>query len=214
MVETQKVGKMKDTIRDILDFAGSLFDVVGITEQQGYGTLVVVGLESTPERDLDEFGRTDSEIMLFGFEKHMSPLLESVISFIRDKGYTSELFGRYGYPRPGQLNLKELAIRAGIGKRGKHSVVLHDKYGARLRFAAIKVGASFHLQDEPAPKEVESPVCGHCSLCLEVCPVDILEPYRMTNVSRCLSRVALMKEQQGRIIPCDECLKVCPAGSS
>ncbi len=204
---------MKNAIREILDFTGSLFDVVGVTERQGYGTLVVVGLESTPERDLDEFGREDGEIKLFGFEKHLSPLLESVLSFIRGKGYTPELFGRYGYPRPGQLNLKELAVQAGMGKRGKHSVVLHDKYGARLRFAAIKIGASFQLQDEPALKEVESPVCHNCSLCLEVCPVYILEPYRMADVSKCLSRVALMEEQQGRIIPCDECLKVCPAGT-
>ncbi len=205
---------MKDAIRDILDFTVSLFDVVGITERQGYGTLLVVGHESTPERDLDEFGRTDGEIKLFGFEKHLSPLLESVTGFIRDKGYTPELVGRYGYPRPGQLNLKELAVQTGIGKRGKNSVVLHDKYGARLRFAAIKIGASFQVQDEPVRKEAESPFCGNCSLCLEVCPVDILEPYRMTDVSRCLSRIALMKEKQGRIIPCDECLKVCPAGST
>jgi ferredoxin len=204
---------MKNAISDILDFTGSLFDVVGITERQGYGTLMVVGLESTTERNLDEFGRENGEIKLFGFEKHMSPLLESVLSFIRSKGYTAELIGRYGYPRQGQLNLKELAIQAGIGKRGKHSVVLHDKYGARLRFAAIKINSSFQLQDETSLKELENPVCHNCSLCLEVCPVNILEPYRMTDVSKCLSRVALMKEQQERITPCDECLKICPAGT-
>jgi ferredoxin len=213
MVDTQDVSKMKNAIREILDFTDSLFDVVGITERQGYGTLIVVGLESTSERNLDEFGRENGEIKLFGFEKHMSPLLESVLSFIRGKGYTPELVGRHGYPRPWQLNLKELAVQAGIGKRGKHSVVLHDKYGARLRFAAIKIGASFQLQDEPALKESGSSFCQNCSLCLEVCPVYILEPYRMPDVSKCLSRVALMEEQQGRIIPCDECLKVCPSGT-
>ncbi len=204
---------MKDTLREIFAFAGSLFDVVGTIERPDYGTLIVVGLESTAERNLDEFGQTNGEIKLFGFEKHMSPLLESATGFIRGKGYTAELVGRYGYPRQGQLNLKELAIQAGIGKRGKHSVVLHDKYGARLRFAAIKINSSFQLQDETSLKEPENPVCHNCSLCLEVCPVNILEPYRMTDVSKCLSRVALMKEQQGRIIPCDECLKICPAGT-
>ena len=196
-----------------MDFAGSLFDVVGIIERPDYGTLIVVGLESTPERNLDLYGRKDGRTVLSGFEKHVSPPLESALSFIRGKGYKAEPVGRYGYPLQGQLNLKELAIQMGLGQRGKHSVVLHDKYGARLRFAAIQIDTSFQLQAETALKEPENPVCHNCSLCLEVCPVNILEPYIMADVSKCLSRVALMKEQQGRITPCDECLKICPAGT-
>lgn len=205
---------MKDTIQEISDYISSLFDVFGIAEHPDYGTLIIVGLESTPERNLDEFGRTDDEIKLFGFEKYMSPLLESAVSFIRDKGYTPGLVGRHGYPGRGQLNLKELAIQTGIGKRGKHSVVLHNKYGARLRFAAIKMGASFHLPARLVLSERQYPACHNCSLCLEACPVNIIEPYRMVDISRCLSNVAIMKEQQGQIIPCDECLKVCPAGAN
>ena len=202
---------MKDTIREISDFISSLFDVFGIAEHPDYGTLLIVGLESTPERNLDEFGRTDDEIKLFGFEKYMSPLLESTVSFIRNKGYTPELVGRHGYPLRGQLNLKELAIQAGIGKRGKHSVVLHDKYGARLRFAAIKMGASFHPPARPIFSESPDPTCQNCSLCLEACPVNVIEPYRITDVSLCLSQVMTMEEQQGQLTPCDKCLKLCPA---
>ena len=205
---------MKDAIQEIADFIGSLFDVFGIAEHLDHGTLIIVGLESTPERNLDEFGRTDDEIKLFGFEKYMSPLLESAVSFIREKGYTSELFGRHGYPPGGQLNLKELAIQTGIGKRGKHSVVLHDKYGARLRFAVIKTGVSFRLPVRPVLSEPPNPTCHNCSLCLEACPVNIIEPYRITDISRCLSQVMIMEEQQGRLIPCDKCLKVCPAGKN
>ena len=204
---------MKDTLREILDFAGSLFDVVGITGQHGHSTILVVGLESTPERNLDQYGRTNGKVVLSGFEKYMSPLLESAVSFIKGKGYKAEPVGRYGYPLQGQLNLKELAIQMGLGQRGKHSVVLHDKYGARLRFAAIQIGASFHLPAAPARKELDNPTCQGCTLCLDVCPVNILEPYKMTDTSRCLSRMLTMKEQQGHLVPCDECLKVCPAGT-
>jgi NAD-dependent dihydropyrimidine dehydrogenase PreA subunit len=207
------MSRLTDATWDILDFAGSLFDVIGITKQPGYGAMLVVGLESTPERNLDEFGRENGELRLYGFEKHMSPLLESALGFIRGKGYSPELVGKGGYPRAGQLNLKELVVQMGLGKRGKHTVVLHDKYGARLRFAAIKIGASSRLRNEPAPKEPESAFCHNCSLCIEVCPVGILEPYSMADISRCLSRIPSMKEHQGRIIPCDECLKACPAGS-
>lgn len=204
---------MKDTLREILDFAGSLFDVVGIIERPDYGTLIVFGLESTTERNLDLYGRKDGRTVLSGFEKHMSPPLESALSFIRGKGYKAEPVGRCGYPLQGQLNLKELAIQMGLGQRGKHSVVLHDKYGPRLRFAAIQIGASFHLPAAPARKELDNPTCQGCTLCLDVCPVNILEPYKMTDTSRCLSRMLTMKEQQGHLVPCDECLKVCPTGT-
>jgi hypothetical protein len=126
---------MKDTIQEISDFISSLFDVFGIAEHPDHGTLIIVGLESTPERNLDEFGRTDDEIKLFGFEKYMSPLLESAVSFIRNKGYTPELVGRHGYPLRGQLNLKELAIQTGIGKRGNHRVSID--YGINNRQRAF-----------------------------------------------------------------------------
>ncbi|HET6478136.1 MAG TPA: 4Fe-4S double cluster binding domain-containing protein [Dehalococcoidales bacterium] len=204
---------MEDTIREIADFTSSFFDVVGITGQHGHSTILVVGLESTPERNLDQYGRTNGKVVLSGFEKYMSPLLESAVSFIKGKGYKAEPVGRYGYPLQGQLNLKELAVQMGLGQRGKHSVVLHDKYGPRLRFAAIQIGASFHLPAAPARKELDNPTCQGCTLCLDVCPVNILKPYKMTDTSRCLSRVLTMKEQQGHLVPCDECLKVCPAGT-
>ena len=204
---------MEDTIREIADFTSSFFDVVGITGQHGHSTILVIGLESTPKRNLDQYGRTNGKVVLSGFEKYMSPLLESAVSFIKGKGYKAEPVGRYGYPLQGQLNLKELAVQMGLGQRGKHSVVLHDKYGPRLRFAAIQIGASLPLPAAPARKELDNPTCQGCTLCLDVCPVNILEPYKMTDTSRCLSRVLRMKEQQGHLVPCDECLKVCPAGT-
>ncbi|HEY51424.1 MAG TPA: epoxyqueuosine reductase [Dehalococcoidia bacterium] len=204
---------MGNSIPEILDFTGSLFDVVGIAGHAGYGKLLIVGLESKPERNLDEFGLENNKIKLFGFQKYMSPLLESALSFIRERGYAAEPVGRYGYPLQGQLNLKELAVQAGIGKRGKNSLVLHNKYGPRLRLAAIKIDAPSQSQDEATQKEMESPFCRNCSLCLEACPVSIIEPYRVADISRCLSRIEVMKkDRNGQLIPCDECLKVCPAG--
>ena len=204
---------MEKTLQEILDFSDSLFDVVGISRHKDFGTLLIVGLESTPERDLDEFGYPDDKVQLLGFEKHMAPRLEKTIGYIRDRGCDAETVGKHGYPAQGQLNLKELAVQSGIGKRGKHSVVLHDRYGPRLRFAALRIKGSFQPPARPALKETESLFCRDCSLCLEACPVNILEPYRMTDVSKCLSIIAVMKEQQGLLVPCDECLKVCPAGT-
>ena len=123
--------------QQILEYAGSLFDVVGANRLSNTESLLILGLESTPERDLDEFGHSGGNFQIHGFRKHVKPRLESLLKFIRNQGFSAEPIGRYGYPLEGEINLKEQAIRAGIGKRGKNTVVLHPKYGTRLRFASL-----------------------------------------------------------------------------
>ena len=202
---------MKNKLRDIIEFADSTFDVAGATEIPGYGALLVLGLESTPERNLDDFRRLDGEFKLFGFQEYIYPRLKSLISFAKDNGFTAEPVGRYGYPPRGEINLKQLAIQIGLGKRGKNTLVLHPKYGTRLRFVAVKIDASLELSISPFQTEPKSELCQDCTLCIDACPVKILKPYQITNVSRCLSNVALMEEQYGALIPCDLCVTACPA---
>jgi ferredoxin len=66
--------------------------------------------------------------------------------------------------------------------------------------------ASAALADEA------SPLCDGCSICLDVCPVKILEPYRLTDISSCLSNISRLNHE-GRSILCDECVKLWPAAS-
>ena len=198
--------------QQIADYAGSLFDVVGSTRLSRVDGLLILGLESTPQRNLDEFGRVDGEFYLYGFEKHVKPRLESLLNFIRSKGFSAEPVGRHGYPLRGEVNLKEEAVRAGLGKRGKSTLVLHPKYGPWLRFMAIRTDAPMDLLAGSAPTREENPVCSGCSICIDACPVKALEPYRMPDTSLCSSNSAIMAEEQGRLIPCDICLHLCPAG--
>ena len=83
-----------DAARSILEKAESLFDAVGISSLPGGETLLVLGLESKPERDLDEFGHTDAGFRLYGFEKYAAPRLEALTKFIRGAGFSAELTGR------------------------------------------------------------------------------------------------------------------------
>ena len=175
--------------------------------------MLILGLESTAERDLDEFGRRAGKFMLYGFKKHAAPKLESLVNFIRSKGFSAETVQRYGYPLGGEINLKVEAIRAGLGKRGKSSVVLHPKYGPRLRFMAIRTTAPLESAVASTLTEIENPVCQGCSICLEVCPTKVLEPYRMTDPLLCLSNITPQTED-GRSILCDKCLIMCPAGET
>ncbi len=197
--------------QQIADYAGRLFDVVGSSRLSSVDSLLILGLESTPERNLDEFGHLDGGFQIYGFEKHVGPRLESLLNFISSKGFSAEPVGRYGYPRKREVNLKAEAIRAGLGTWGKSAVILHPKYGPRLRFAAIRTDAPLQLLTDSAPTREENPVCSGCSICIDACPVKILEPYRMFDTSLCLSNSALMTEEQGRLVPCDICLHLCPA---
>ena len=197
--------------QQIADYAGTLFDVVGASRLSSGDSLLILGLESTEERDLDEFGRVNDKFQMYGFRKHVRPRLKSLFSFIRGKGFSVEQVGPYGYPLEGEINLKEEAIRAGLGKRSKSTVVLHPKYGPWLRFMAVRTDAPLEPLTDLTFTEEENPLCNGCSICIDICPTNALEPYRMPDASLCLSNITPTTED-GRSILCDECLHLCPAG--
>jgi len=197
--------------QQIANYAGSLFDVVGASRLSSGDNLLILGLESTPQRDLDEFGRLEGAFHLYGFEKYVRPRLESLLNFIWGKGFSAESIGEYSYPHKGEVNLKEEAVRAGLGRRGKSTVVLHPRYGPWLRFATIRTDAPLEPLIGSAPTDEENPVCSGCSICIDACPVNALEPYRMPDTSLCLSNSTIMTEEQGRLVPCGICLHLCPA---
>jgi len=209
------------TVQQIAEYAGSLFDVVGASHQPNGDNLLIVGLESTEECNLDEFGHVRGVFQMYGFKKHAGPKLESLLNFIRSKGFAAELMGRYGYPLMGRhgyppegdVNLKVAAIHAGLGKRGKSTVVLHPQYGPRLRFMAIKTDAPLQSLMRSALPDEENPVCKGCSICIDVCPTKALEPYQMPDTSLCLSNVS-PQDEDGRSILCDKCLHLCPAAKT
>ena len=198
-------------VQQIVEYASSLFDVAGASRLSGSDSLLILGLESTPERDLDEFGHSGGGFQMYGFEKHVAPRLESLLDFIHSRGFSAEPVGRYGYPLKGEINLKEKAIQAGLGRRGKSTVVLHPRYGPRLRFMAVRTDAPLEPSVRTPLPDEENPVCEWCSICIDACPVNALEPYRMPDTSICLSNITPVTED-GRSVLCDICLHQCPAG--
>ncbi len=197
----------------LTDYALSLFNVAGTTQSDNNVGLIIIGLETTVERDLDEFHLIDGIFNITGFEKHAKAGLDSLLSFIQQQGFSAELIGRCGYPLKGEIKLKENAVRAGLGRWGKNTVVVHPKYGNRLRFMAIKTDAPLESCVADADIRKGNPSCNRCSLCIEACPVNIIEPYRLTDTGKCLANnSANTNSRQGRLKLCDICLRVCPKG--
>ncbi len=107
-----------------------------------------------------------------------------------------------------------LAARAGIGWRGKHTLLLTREMGSWFFLGEI-------YTDLPLPATApQSAHCGSCTACIDVCPTHaIIAPYEL-DARRCISYLTI--EHAGsipedlrslignRIYGCDDCQLVCP----
>ena len=108
----------------------------------------------------------------------------------------------------------ELATRAGLGWRGKHTLALSREAGSMFFLGEIFIDLPLPL-DEP-----NSAHCGSCSACIGVCPTQaIVAPYKL-DARRCISYLtiehhgaideALRPLVGNRIYGCDDCQLACP----
>src|SRR3954451_14590575 len=79
----------------------------------------------------------------------------------------------------------ELASRAGLGWRGKHTLLLNREAGSMFFLGEI-------YTDIALPVDASSDThCGTCSACIDVCPTQaIVAPYRL-DARRCISYLTL-----------------------
>ncbi len=108
----------------------------------------------------------------------------------------------------------ELARKAGLGWRGKHTLLLSRTAGSMFFLGEILTALPLPV-DAPA-----SAHCGRCTRCIDVCPTQaITAPYQL-DARRCISYLTI--EHAGpipeplralvgnRIYGCDDCQLVCP----
>jgi len=108
----------------------------------------------------------------------------------------------------------ELARRAGLGWRGKHTLLL-ARNGGSMRF----IGTLY--TDLPLPLDAQvDEHCGRCTACMAACPTQaIVAPYRL-DARRCIAYLTIelkgaipieFREAIGnRIYGCDDCQLACP----
>jgi epoxyqueuosine reductase len=108
----------------------------------------------------------------------------------------------------------ELATKAGLGWRGKHTLLLSRDAGSYFFLGEIYTDLPLPVDDRQGEH------CGSCSKCITVCPTQaIVAPYQL-DARRCISYLTI--EHKGsipealrplignRVYGCDDCQMVCP----
>lgn len=109
---------------------------------------------------------------------------------------------------------KPLAVRAGLGWRGRHTNLVSRRFGSWMFLGAIYT--TLELAADPA----EPDHCGSCRACVTACPTGALDGDGRIDARACVSYLTI--EHKGPIAPalrpaignriygCDDCVAVCP----
>lgn len=109
----------------------------------------------------------------------------------------------------------EIARKAGLGWRGKHSLLIHPQEGS-----FFFLGEIFTNFDLPLSQPFESNHCGSCSACQQACPTGAIVADGVVDARKCVSYLTieheggvpepLRKALGARLYGCDDCQLVCP----
>ena len=108
----------------------------------------------------------------------------------------------------------EIAEKAGLGWRGKHTLLLNKDNGSWFFLGEIYTSLPLVVDEKKLNH------CGSCSACIDICPTKaIIAPYKL-DANRCISYLTIefkgsipvefRKPIGNRIYGCDDCQLVCP----
>jgi epoxyqueuosine reductase len=105
----------------------------------------------------------------------------------------------------GILSLKHAAEQAGLGRVGKNTLLIHEKYGNMVWLGAVL--SSAELESDPVVGVKYCPE--ECRVCLDACPQKALDGVTIDQKA-CRERCFTHTEGGGLVLSCNLCRKVCP----
>lgn len=176
------------------------FDIVGIVKESSEN-IIILGLETRPDRDLDEFLGGEHWRTL-GFEKHFIPKTKELRRDIKKRGYKIRQERNLNFP------IKKYAVISGIGLQGKNTLVIHPVFHARLRFIALITNMPMEPSCPQIYEQKPNLRCAKCNFCIEECCEKVLEEYRLSDKTKCKAYTQLDDPTPGQI-RCNICWKAC-----
>ncbi len=165
------------------------FDAVGITKHEGK-TIIVLGMETEPDKNLDEFIGGDKKYATWcfsGFKKYFSPVVDKFLSDFEKIDEKAEPFKDYDK----SVNIKELAVKAGIGFQGRNTLIINNRFQGRLRFCAVETFLEIEPTGNGIYEPLNNPQCDKCGYCEIACPVGALKDYKLIDEEKCLAHQQL-----------------------
>ena len=140
------------------------------------------------------------------------PKLKRICALIRDDEPTASARGVID---TAPLMEREYAQLAGLGWRGKNTLLLNKTLGSYFFLACVLTDLELPI-DQPHAADH----CGSCTACLDACPTDAFPQAGVLDASRCISyltiehRDAIPEDLRDGIgdwlFGCDVCQDVCP----
>ena len=115
---------------------------------------------------------------------------------------------------------RQMAVRAGLGWQGKHTLLIMGKEGSWGFLAVLLLDVELP-PDEPFSAEH----CGNCTACIDACPSQAISAFQL-NPNRCMTTYTIETEAEpppevaaaiarsGWAAGCDICQEVCPWNAS
>ncbi|MGQ1890370.1 tRNA epoxyqueuosine(34) reductase QueG [Thermophagus sp. OGC60D27] len=146
------------------------------------------------------------------YHKVLKKRLKQLMTYIQSE-ISDEANGRFFVDSAPVLE-RSLAVRAGLGWRGKNSNLIHPRIGSFVFIGEIILNIEL-----PSGEPIRE-ACGGCTRCIEACPTGALvSPYRL-DANRCISYLTIenkneipdhFREQMNEwFFGCDICQDVCP----
>ena len=110
---------------------------------------------------------------------------------------------------------KEAAVRAGLGRIGRSSLLITPEYGTRV----VIILMATDIECEQVSAAPCAAGCAGCGRCAAACPAGAIDEHGMTHPERCLRNFMMegnvmpepLRRKVGmRLLGCDICQRVCP----
>lgn len=180
----------------------------------GAKSLVVTGLSYSSEIMQKDPEAPVLSRYTYGTDYHdvINDKLGRLLEWIKEKRPETE--GRAAVDTAPILE-KAWAGEAGLGWRGRHSIMINKEIGSFFFIGILILNISL-VYDTPFAGDK----CGNCRKCIEACPTGAINENRTIDTRRCIANLTI--ENRGpvpeEIIPylgrkvygCDRCQEVCP----